>query len=345
MGTAGLTLLLFTPLAWIAGKAYQNFNNIQQNEFRLRQLSDQITYYDEVLTMSARMNAATADHQWEERYHAAEPKLEAIIQESIQLARSVQYNAGDAEQPDAANVALIALETQSFALVQQGQPAAAAALLNGNTYAQWKAQYAAGVSRRNAAIQAHLTQKIVLSLRNFSRLDEAELKVVNLHEGLESTMMILQHRLQQTANHGSIRVIKQYGTLPAVSCYPGLLNQVLMNLVANAIDAVAQNPVERPPQIIIQTLRQGEYIHIGISDNGSGISSADQKSLFNPFFTTKPVGEGTGLGLSISYKIITEQHAGKIWLESTVNQGTTFWIELPNAILPNVTAAKEMISV
>jgi signal transduction histidine kinase len=352
----------------------------------------------------------------------------------------VQYNAGDAEQTDAANVALIALETQSFALVQQGQPAAAAALLNGSTYAQWKAQYAAGVSRRNAAIQAHLTQKIeayqhnlitamgmsglsillllpawtlvlrilktylrdlqnaqvqikaanqaleltnqnleatvaqrsraldernqeltetvnilqetqmqlvqsakmsslgqlvagiahevnnpvnfihgnlqyferysqdllaivdacevsmaqpaafealaeqyelsflrqdlpkllasmetgtqrirdiVLSLRNFSRLDEAELKVVDLHEGIESTLMILQHRLQQTTNHRSIRIVKQYdGALPRVHCYPGLLNQVLMNLLANAIDAVAPNPIERPPQIIIQTLNQ-----------------------------------------------------------------------------------------
>jgi signal transduction histidine kinase len=527
MGTAGLTLLLFAPLAWIAGKAYQNFNNIQQNEFRLRQLSDQITYYDEVLTMSARMNAATADRQWEERYHAAEPKLDAIIQESIQLARSVHYNAGDAEQTDAANVALVALETQAFALVQQGQPAAAAALLNGDNYAQWKAQYAAGVNRRNTAIQAHLTQKIeeyqhnlitsmgmsglsvllllpawtlvlrilqtylrdlqqaqvqikaanqaleltnqnleatvaqrsrtldernheltetihtlqetqvqlvqsakmsslgqlvagiahevnnpvnfihgnlqyferysqdllavvdaceasaqpqvfealatryelkflrqdlpklvasmetgtqrirdiVLSLRNFSRLDEAELKVVDLHDGIESTMMILQHRLQQTKNHGSIRVIKQYGTLPEVHCYPGLLNQVLMNLVANAIDAVAKNPIERPPQIIIQTLQQGQHVHIGIIDNGSGISAAHQKSLFNPFFTTKPVGEGTGLGLSISYKIITEQHGGKIWMESTVNQGTTFWIELPAIVVPAVMVPTVIVQV
>jgi signal transduction histidine kinase len=527
MGTAGLTLLLFAPLAWIAGKAYQNFNNIQQNEFRLRQLSDQITYYDEVLTMSARMNAATADHQWEERYHAAAPKLDAIIQESIQLARSVQYNAGDAEQTDAANVALVALETQSFALVQQGQPTAAAALLNGSTYAQWKAQYGAGVSRRNAAIQTHLTQKIeeyqhnlitamgmsglsillllpawtlvlrilktylrdlqqaqvqikaanqaleltnqnleatvaqrsraldernqeltetvnilqetqmqlvqsakmsslgqlvagiahevnnpvnfihgnlqyferysqdllaivdacevsmaqpaafedlaeqyelsflrqdlpkllasmqtgtqrirdiVLSLRNFSRLDEAELKVVDLHDGIESTLMILQHRLQQTTNHGPIRIVKQYDeALPRVHCYPGLLNQVLMNLVANAIDAVAPNPIGRPPQIIIQTLNQGEHIHIGIGDNGSGISADHQQSLFNPFFTTKPVGEGTGLGLSISYKIITEQHGGKIWVESAVNQGTTFWIELPNVMVPNVMVPNVMV--
>jgi two-component system, NtrC family, sensor kinase len=167
-------------------------------------------------------------------------------------------------------------------------------------------------------------REIVLSLRNFSRLDEAELKVVDLHEGIESTLMILQHRF------GSIGLAKQYADLPKWRCYPGLLNQVLMNLVANAIDAVATNPRDRPAQITIQTRWHEDKVQIGISDNGGGISEANQASLFNPFFTTKPVGEGTGLGLSISYKIITEQHGGRIWAESIVDQGTTFWIELPS---------------
>jgi two-component system, NtrC family, sensor kinase len=165
-------------------------------------------------------------------------------------------------------------------------------------------------------------REIVLNLRNFSRLDEAELKVVNLHEGIESTLMILQHRL------GKTELVKQYGDLPLIRCYPGLLNQVLMNLLANAIDAVATNPPDRPAQITIQTRLVGDLVQIGIGDNGSGISEAHQASLFNPFFTTKPVGEGTGLGLSISYKIITEQHKGRIWAESIIDQGTTFWIEL-----------------
>ncbi len=166
-------------------------------------------------------------------------------------------------------------------------------------------------------------REIVLSLRNFSRLDEAERKVVNLHDGIESTLMILQHRFE------SIVIAKQYADLPMINCYPGLLNQVLMNLIANAIDAVAQNPADRPAQITIQTQCLDPVLRIGIQDNGIGISEADQKSLFNPFFTTKPVGEGTGLGLSISYKIITEQHSGRIWAESILGTGTTFWIELP----------------
>jgi two-component system, NtrC family, sensor kinase len=172
-------------------------------------------------------------------------------------------------------------------------------------------------------------REIVLSLRNFSRLDEAELKVVDLHEGIASTLMILQHRC------GAIALAKQYADLPKIRCYPGLLNQVLMNLVANAIDAVATNPVDRPAQITIQTRLHEANVQIGISDNGAGISAAHQASLFNPFFTTKPVGEGTGLGLSISYKIITEQHGGRIWAESVVDQGTTFWIELPSRLAPS----------
>jgi signal transduction histidine kinase len=160
MGTAGLTLLLFAPLAWMAGKSYQSFNRIQQREFRLRQLSDQITYYDEVLTMSARLNAATGDRQWEDRYHAAEPRLDALIQESTQLARSHGYQDGDSAQTDAANQELVAMEQQSFKHVRDGDRPAAFRLLNGETYAQWKRQYTAGVTQRNTTIQVNLAQKI-----------------------------------------------------------------------------------------------------------------------------------------------------------------------------------------
>jgi signal transduction histidine kinase len=160
MGTAGLTLLLFAPLAWMAGKSYEGFNRIQQQEFRLRQLSDQITYYDEVLTMSARLNAATGDRQWEDRYHAAEPKLDAIIQESVQLAASNGDQDSDSKQTDAANQELVAMEQQSFKLMRDGDRPAAFRLLNGETYAQWKRQYTAGVTQRNARIQANLSQKI-----------------------------------------------------------------------------------------------------------------------------------------------------------------------------------------
>jgi signal transduction histidine kinase len=160
MGTAGLTLLLFAPLAWMTGNSYASFNRIQQHEFRLRQISDQITYYDEVLTMSARLSAATGDPAWESRYRTTEPQLDQVIQESIQLAQSDRDRTGNAQQTDTANAQLVALENQAFDLVRQGQPAAAMALLNGEIYAQWKTQYTAGVTQRNAAIQANLNQKV-----------------------------------------------------------------------------------------------------------------------------------------------------------------------------------------
>jgi two-component system, NtrC family, sensor kinase len=180
-------------------------------------------------------------------------------------------------------------------------------------------------------------RQIVLSLRNFSRLDESELKTANLHDGIESTLMILQHRLKRKDDRPEIQILKQYGPIPEMSCYPGLLNQVIMNLLINAVDAIeteetdGRRPVEdhRPPQIVIQTLAIADAVKIGVTDNGSGMNADTQKSLFNPFFTTKPVGQGTGLGLSISYKIITGQHQGKIWVESAIGQGTTVWIELP----------------
>ncbi|NJN48991.1 MAG: HAMP domain-containing histidine kinase [Alkalinema sp. RL_2_19] len=174
-------------------------------------------------------------------------------------------------------------------------------------------------------------REIVLSLRNFSRLDEAELKQADLHAGIESTLMILQHRLSCNAEKLPISVQKHYGEIPAVTCYAGLLNQVFMNLISNAIDAIALNHGDRPPQITITTSITETAVRVSIGDNGIGISAADQTSIFNPFFTTKSVGQGTGLGLSISYKIITEQHQGQIWVESVLGQGSTFWIEIPRS--------------
>jgi two-component system, NtrC family, sensor kinase len=181
-------------------------------------------------------------------------------------------------------------------------------------------------------------RQIVLSLRNFSRLDEAELKSVDLHEGIESTLMILQHRLKKTPDRAAIAVVKQYGQIPFVTCYPGLINQVLMNLLSNAIDAVELVVPERSPQITIHTSVTDHHIKIGIQDNGCGMSEKTQASLFNPFFTTKPVGKGTGLGLSICYGIITEKHQGNIRCESVVDYGTTFWLEIPLDLAQRQTA-------
>jgi light-regulated signal transduction histidine kinase (bacteriophytochrome) len=173
-------------------------------------------------------------------------------------------------------------------------------------------------------------RQIVLSLRNFSRLDQAEMKQVDLHEGIDSTLLILQHRLRDSANR-AIQVVKEYGELPLVECYAGQVNQVLMNLLSNAIDALEENPpADRSPIIRIQTkVLNNQRVAIHIADNGAGIPEHVQPHLFNPFFTTKPVGKGTGLGLSISYQIITEKHKGSLKCLSTPGNGAEFVVEIP----------------
>lgn len=183
-------------------------------------------------------------------------------------------------------------------------------------------------------------RQIVLSLRNFSRLDEAEMKTVDLHEGLDSTLLILQNRLKGKAGQTSIEVVKAYGPLPNVECYPGQLNQVFMNLLSNAIEAITERqPGEEalvpsltstPGRIVITTEQvSSDRVRVSITDNGPGISPEIQARLFDPFFTTKPIGQGTGLGLSISYQIITDRHHGTIGCTSELGQGATFWLEIP----------------
>lgn len=180
--------------------------------------------------------------------------------------------------------------------------------------------------------------EIVLSLRNFSRLDEAEFKAVDIHQGIDSTLMILQHRLKAKQERPEIQIIKEYTQLPLVDCYPGQLNQVFMNLLANAIDALDESNHKRTfPEIVINPniikictfVTNDNQVTISIADNGSGIPETIRSKLFDPFFTTKPVGKGTGLGLSISYQIVTEKHGGKLWCDSTQGQGTKFEIEIP----------------
>ncbi|MCT7982948.1 AAA family ATPase [Laspinema sp. A4] len=197
-------------------------------------------------------------------------------------------------------------------------------------------------------IGAERIRSIVLSLRNFSRLDESEMKQVDIHEGIESTLLILQHRLKGNPGHCSIEIIKDYGELPQVECFPGQLNQVLMNLLANAIDALecyrkedAETGLSELPGNGEPSSRRGPTIHIHttkvspnsvsirIGDNGPGIPKAVQKRLFDPFFTTKPVGSGTGLGLAICYQIIVEKHGGQIHCSSQPPQGAEFTLEIP----------------
>jgi PAS domain S-box-containing protein len=179
-------------------------------------------------------------------------------------------------------------------------------------------------------------REIVKSLRLFSRLDEAEVKPVDIHDGIDSTLMILQNRLKSKVDRPEIQIIKKYGTLPEVECFAGQLNQVFMNILANAIDALesAWNDAYRlsgNEQLIItiSTERQGDRIVIRFSDNGVGIPETIQNQIFDPFFTTKPVGCGTGMGMSISYQIVTEKHGGQISCHSTLGQGTEFVIQIP----------------
>jgi two-component system NtrC family sensor kinase len=183
--------------------------------------------------------------------------------------------------------------------------------------------------------------EIVNSLRNFSRLDEATLKHVNIHEGIESTLLILKNCLNATTYRPEIEVIKSYDHLPFVQCNAGEINQVLMNILGNAIDALNEQAERNLMHDLIinnQTKYQikittkainSDWISISIQDNGTGICQGIKSKIFDPFFTTKPVGQGTGLGLSISYKIITEKHNGRLLCLSEPGKGTEFLIEIP----------------
>lgn len=203
---------------------------------------------------------------------------------------------------------------------------------------------------------AERIREIVRSLRTFSRVDEAASKAVDIHDGIESSLMILQSRLKAQAGHCAITVIKEYGALPLVECYPGQLNQVFLNLLTNALDALEEQQKSQlsdvtehqpeagsycPPTITITTgivsqdnsdstnLESLPQVFIRITDNGPGMEQKTLQRLFDPFFTTKPVGKGTGLGLAISYQIIVERHGGQLRCNSTPGQGAEFVIEIP----------------
>ncbi len=185
---------------------------------------------------------------------------------------------------------------------------------------------------------AQRIHEIVKSMRIFSRMDETDAKAVDIHEGIDSTLMILQHRLKATPEHAAIEVVRAYGQLPLTECYAGQLNQVFMNILSNAIDALEEDNQQRTSEesskqagsIQISTEVIGNnWITIRIADNGPGISENVRARLFDPFFTTKPMGKGTGLGLSISYEIVVEKHGGKLYCQSAPGQGTAFVIEIP----------------
>ncbi|MBD1931930.1 MULTISPECIES: sensor histidine kinase [Cyanophyceae] len=183
---------------------------------------------------------------------------------------------------------------------------------------------------------------MILALRIFSRLNESDIKAVDIHEGLDSTLLLLQHRLRKERKCPEIKVIKQYGNLPLVTCYASQLNQVFFNLLNNAIDAI-ESGLEKGitessiPTIWIKTeLTAYKTVSIQIKDNGIGIDEKVRSRLFNPFFTTKPVGQGSGLGLVTSYEIVVEKHKGELRCNSLPGQGAEFIIEIPVQLIKDI---------
>ncbi|MFK8184406.1 MAG: sensor histidine kinase [Phormidesmis sp.] len=180
---------------------------------------------------------------------------------------------------------------------------------------------------------------ISTSLRTFSRSDQASKTSFDLKDGLDSTLLILRHRLKGNDNRPAIEIIKQYERIPAITCFPGQLNQVFMNLLANAIDALEEASKDKsldvlkmqPNQITVSTQLSsgGEFALVRIKDNGTGMVEATKQKAFENLFTTKAVGKGTGLGLAIAHQIIVEKHGGTIELDSTLGQGTEFTLKIP----------------
>ncbi|MEH2224608.1 ATP-binding protein [Nostoc sp.] len=192
--------------------------------------------------------------------------------------------------------------------------------------------------------------EIVQSLKNFSRHDEAEMKAVNIHDGIDGTLMILHHRVKADVHRPAIEIIKDYAKLPQIECYPGQLNQVFMNILANAIDALEEgienSGVRSSPQITICTrVIDQQSVVIRIADNGPGMKEEVIRRIYDPFFTTKDIGKGTGLGMAISYQIVVDKHGGMLKCRSQPGEGTEFWIQIPlNCALVDATEEQNCTS-
>jgi len=178
---------------------------------------------------------------------------------------------------------------------------------------------------------AERVREIILSLKSFSRTDEQGLKLVDIHQGLDDTLLILQNRLREDSG---IEILKEYGCTEKIQCYPGQINQVFLNILANAIDALdnsAQPNLSKKIVISTGLIKKNKWVRISVTDNADGISEAVQSRIFDPFFTTKPIGKGTGMGMAISYQIITEKHGGYLKCVSQEMSGSQFLIDIPIA--------------
>ncbi|MGB3404225.1 MAG: response regulator [Microcoleaceae cyanobacterium] len=178
-------------------------------------------------------------------------------------------------------------------------------------------------------IGASRIRDIVSSIKNFSSLEKTGIKLANIEQGIEETLLILQHHFKEDREHPEIKIIKNYGNIPQVNCHIAQINQVFTNLITNAIDSFEENKTENPVIEINTELSSDQRIRIRIVDNGCGMSEDVKEQIFEPFFTTKSIGKGTGLGLSTSYQIITETHSGYIDCQSSLGKGTEFIIEIP----------------
>ena len=183
---------------------------------------------------------------------------------------------------------------------------------------------------------AERIRQFVLSLRNFSRLDEAAMKTVNIHEGLDNTLVVINSKLTEKEELREIVIKRKYGDLPRIECYAGQLNQVFLNLLVNAVDALEEAMAETEgknrdfiPTISLETFVENDSCVIKIADNGVGMMEDVREKIFDAFFTTKPVGSGTGLGLSIAREIIVKQHGGELECFSELGKGTEFVISIP----------------
>jgi signal transduction histidine kinase len=184
-----------------------------------------------------------------------------------------------------------------------------------------------------------IIRNISTSLRTFSRADTVSKVAFNIHEGIDSTLLILKHRLKASDGRRAIEIIKNYGELPQINCYAGQLNQVFMNLIANAIDAFDETDLQQEPEggnnrqyritISTEIYPDSSKVAVKIKDNGPGIPPDVQLRMFDHLFTTKAVGKGTGLGLSISRQIVEDKHGGKLRVISAVGEGAEFIIEIP----------------